>query len=79
MINVGDTVKVIDKFHYDDGTVEEHIPIGTICTVIDMYKEIDGIYSFFLLGQEMKIHILSGTEKMNWKKDIWNGRKTNEI
>ena len=49
MINVGDTVKVIDKFHYDDGTAEEHIPIGTICTVIDMYKEIDGIYSFFFV------------------------------
>lgn len=33
MLKVGDMVKVISKTHYSDGTEEEHIPIGTVCTV----------------------------------------------
>lgn len=45
MLKIGDTVKVIDMFHYEDGTAKEQVPIGTICKVVDI-KENDGIYSF---------------------------------
>lgn len=42
MLKIGDTVKVIDKFHYEDGTTSELIKIGTICTVKDVFRENDG-------------------------------------
>lgn len=36
MLEVGDSVKVISKAKYNSGREVEHIPIGTICKVIDV-------------------------------------------
>lgn len=49
-IKVGDTVKIISKTHYSDGTEEEHIPIGTVCTVKEItYDEKNGTPYYSLL------------------------------
>lgn len=49
MLKVGDTVKVIDKTHYSDGSQKEFIPIGTICTVKELDYEEDGTSYYGLL------------------------------
>ena len=75
MLKIGDTVKVIDRFHYEDGTTEEHIPIGTICTVIDTCKEIDGTYSFCVRPKDDHMYFFWYAENelekghMEWIKD----------
>lgn len=43
MLKIGDTVKVIDKAHYSDGSQHQYISIGTICTVIETEIGEDGI------------------------------------
>ena len=49
MLKVGDTVKVIDKTHYSDGSKKELISIGTICTVKELDYEEDGTPDYGLL------------------------------
>ena len=50
MLKIGDTVKVISKTHYSDGVEEEHIPIGTVCTVKEIdYDEENGMPYYSLL------------------------------
>ena len=45
-IKIGDKVKVISEVRYDNGFAVEHIPIGTICEVIDIKKEKDGSFLY---------------------------------
>lgn len=77
MLKVGDTVKVIDKTHYSDGSQKEHIPIGTICTVKELDHGEDGITYYGILPvdeRDIKVYFLyleNELEKghMEWIKD----------
>lgn len=49
MINVGDTVKIIKPTQDasgDPGELKEYIPIGTICTILNITEDKNGIKSY---------------------------------
>ena len=75
MIKIGDTVKVIaateDASNPDKK--KEYIPIGTICTVINIETFSDVVGYAWI--REMDVRF--GIWKVNLKEDIWNGLKTN--